>query len=448
MRGFILCILLLLSACDQSVKSGKANSVDKKLPETLVVVTRNAPTTYYEDRDETAGLEYDLASAFARHFKMEVRFEVVDSIGEVLDYLKQGKAHIAAAGLTRTDARLKQGYEFGPEYFQVQQQLVCRRDNGGIPSSVAELKDKKIEVIADSSYVERLKELQLENPELKWTEVEDMGTEQLLEKVWLKQLDCTVADSNIVNINRRYYPELVVAFPLSEDQSLSWIISNDWTDLQSYIESWLQQAEDSGELAAINDRYYGHVDLFDYVDLRKFISRIKSRLPKYKDDFIHYSNEHALDWTLLASQAYQESHWNPKSKSPTGVRGLMMLTRVTAKAMGVENRLDAKQSIRGGAKYLAKMFDRIPHQIRDENRVWMALAAYNVGFGHLRDARKLAVELGKDPDTWADLKQVFPLLSQKKYYKKLQYGYARGSEPVRYVQRIRDYQQVLLQNLK
>ena len=126
----------------------------------------------------------------------------------------------------------------------------------------------------------------------------------------------------------------------------------------------------------------------------------------------------------------------------------MMLTLPTAKAMGVTNRLDARQNIQGGARYLAKMFDRIPEHIVDENRVWMALAAYNVGFGHLRDARTLAKRLEKNPDVWADLKQVFPLLSQKKYYKTVKYGYARGSEPVRYVQRIRDYQQVLLQNLK
>ena len=443
-----LSVVLMLTACEGSVGTADKNDAVNQLPETLVVVTRNAPTTYYEERDEFAGMEFDLANLFASHYQIKVRFEVVDSIGEVLDYLKQGKAHIAAAGLTRTDERLQQGFEFGPEYFNVQQQVICRRDTGSIPKSVKDLVEKQLEVIADSSYVERLKELQLEIPQLKWTEVEDMGTEQLLEKVWLKQLDCTVADSNIVNINRRYYPELVVAFPLSEDQSLAWIIASDWAHLRPHIETWLLQAEQNGDIATINERYYGHVEIFDYVDMKKFISRIETRLPKYKDMIKKASTEHVIDWTLIAAQAYQESHWNPKSRSPTGVRGLMMLTQLTAKAMGVSNRLDAAQSIRGGARYLAKMFDRLPHQVQGENRAWMALAAYNVGYGHLKDARKLAIKLEKDPNNWADLKQVFPLLAQKKYYKQLQYGYARGSEPVRYVQRIRDYQQVLLQNLK
>jgi membrane-bound lytic murein transglycosylase F len=326
--------------------------------------------------------------------------------------------------------------------------VVCRRDNGAVPRKVEELVGKNIEVIASSSYVERLQELSQQIPGLKWTEVSDAGTEQLLEKVWLKQIDCTVADSNIVSINRRYYPELLVAFPLAEDQALAWILADNWKHLGPDLEQWLEQIEQNGDLAAIHEKYYGHVDIFDYVDMRQFISRIKTRLPKYREDFVRESKVAGVDWSLLAAQAYQESHWNPHAKSPTGVRGMMMLTLNTAKSVGVKNRLDAKQSIKGGARYLARMIKRVPESVQGENRVWLALAAYNVGFAHLQDARILAEQLGKNPDSWTELKQVLPLLSQKKYYKKLKYGYARGSEPVTYVQRIRDYQQVLLQGLK
>lgn len=434
--------LLLLVGCD-----GKTEPLTG-FPDTLVVVTRNAPTSWYEGRDGVAGPEYDLITAFASRHEVAVRFEVVDSIAEVLAWINEGKAHIAAAGLTVTEQRQQQGFEFGAEYYQVQQQVVCRRDNGALPKDVAGLVGKNLQVIASSSYVERLQELRNEAPDLVWDEVDDMGTEQLLEKVWLKQIDCTVADSNIVNINRRYYPELVVAFPITEDQSLSWVIASKWKHLKQDVDAWLEQAEQSGELAEIYEKYYGHVEFFDYVDMRKFIGRIKSRLPKYRADFVAAAEKHGLDWTLLAAQGYQESHWNSKSKSPTGVRGLMMLTLNTAKAMGVKNRLDARQSIMGGAKYLAKMLKRIPEQVQRDDRLWQALASYNVGFGHLQDARVLAQELGKNPDSWTELKQVLPLLSQKKYYKKLKYGYARGSEPVHYVQRIRDYHQVLLQNIK
>ena len=443
MRQLALCylVILLLAGCDV-LSPGRQG-----LPETLVVVTRNAPTTWYQGREEPEGPELDLVRSFAEQAGIDYRFEIVDSISEVLDWIQSGKAHIAAAGLTHTEQREQQGLVFGPPYATVQQQVVCRRQHGDLPETVADLVGKRIEVIADSSYVERLNELKLEVGALTWDEVQDMGTEQLLERVWNREIDCTIADSNIVSINRRYFPELVVAFPFSEEQSLAWVVADDWRHLVGDLETWLEQITSNGQLAAIDERYYGHVELFDYVDMRKFVTRIEQRLPKYVEDFRRVAGEHGLDWMLLAAQAYQESHWNPKAKSPTGVRGIMMLTLATAKQMGVKSRLDPRQSIEGGARYLARMLGRIPESVEGDNRLWFALAAYNVGFGHLRDARKLAESLGRNPDVWFDLKEVLPLLSQKKYYKTLQYGYARGSEPVRYVQRIREYHQVLQRKL-
>lgn len=433
---FILVIVFSLNSC----------SKENTYPDTLTVVTRNAPTTWYQGRDGPQGPEYDLIMSFSRFINVPVKIQVVASISKALQLIKQDKAHLAAAGLTDTDKRRDQNILFGAEYHQVQQQVVCRRSNKARPKAVKDLIGKSIHVIANSSYIERLTELKNEHVDLTWTEVDDMDTEQLLKAVWQKKIDCTIADSNIVSINRRYYPELVVAFPLFETQSLAWVINEKWRFLEDDIENWLEQAEESGELAAIHEKYYGHIDLFDFVDMRAFNRRIKSRLPKYKTLFDKASAKYNLEPSLLAAQAYQESHWNPKAKSPTGVRGMMMLTKNTAKEMGVTNRIDVKQSIEGGAKYLAKMIKRIPKEVTGENRVWFALAAYNIGFGHLRDARVLAEKLGKDKNSWVDLKQILPLLAQKKHYKSLKYGYARGSEAKSYVQRIRNYQQVLNQS--
>jgi membrane-bound lytic murein transglycosylase F len=439
LAGFLL--MFLLAACGNT-------PVETKLPDELIVVSRNAPTTWYQGRDELLGPEYDLIQSFAEYYKIPFRLESVDSIGEVLDWMQQGKAHIAAAGLTDTEKRRAEGFLFGPQYYEVQQQVVCRRANGKLPRKIEDLIGKNIQVIADSSYVELLHQIKQQHPRLRWQEVEDMGTEQLLEQVWQKKIDCVLADSNIVSINRRYYPELVVAFPISEPQPLAWIINSKWPQLEGYIEDWLNHITESGQLAVIQEKYYGHVEIFDYVDMRKFIRRIKTLLPKYRTEFEQAAIKYKLDWTLLAAQSYQESHWNARAKSPTGVRGMMMLTLNTARQMGVKSRLDAHQSIQGGAKYMARMIGRIPDSVEGEDRIWLALASYNVGFAHLRDALSLAPEIGKNPDYWVDVKELLPLLSQKKFYKKLKYGYARGLEPVEYVQRIRDYQQVLIQQLK
>jgi len=440
-----LIAVLSISACDDS---GTSFSLFKEhLPQTLVVISRNAPTTWYEGVEELQGPEHDLIESFADYHDITFRIENADSIGEVIQRLQQGDAHLAAAGLTKTEERIQQGLLFGPEYYSVEQQVVCRRGQGDLPTNVEELQEKTIQVIADSSYVERLQELKVSYPDLQWQEVEEIGTEQLLQRVWLKEIDCTVADSNIVSINRRYFPELKVTFALTGEQSLAWVVNPDWQHIIPEINEWLEVIEANGQLGAILEKYYGHVELFDYVDMRKFLFRIKQRLPKYRSLFEQYAKQHDFDWTLVAAQAYQESHWNRRAKSPTGVRGIMMLTLTTAKSVDVDNRLDAKQSIQGGVKYLARLINRIPERVKGENRLWYALAAYNVGMGHLMDAMKLAKKMGKDDTLWVDLKTVLPLLAQKKYYKKLKYGYARGSEPVRYVQRIRDYQQVLQQHL-
>lgn len=407
----------------------------------IVVATRNAPTTYYVGSHGPRGFEYEMIRDFARHLGVAVRLEVRHSIREVLDAVRNGAADLAAAGLTRTPAR-QQAFLAGPDYFDVRQQVVCRR-GGAVPDTIAELADVKLAVIADSSYVERLEFLSGDFPELAWRTVHGKSTEQLLGAVWRGEIDCAVADSNIVRINRRYYPELVVAFDLTEPQPLAWMMPPGATQLGLAVAGWLKEYAAIGGLAVLEERYYGHVEVFDYVDVRVYYRRVMQRLPRYKPLFRTAAERHDLPWTLLAAQSYQESHWNPEARSPTGVRGLMMLTRITARAVGVENRLDPKQSVFGGARYLSRMIARVPDRVVGPDRIWFALAAYNVGMGHMHDAQTLARRLGRNPYRWADLEDVLPLLSQKAYYKDLKYGYARGTEPVRYVARIRDFRDIL-----
>jgi len=412
----------------------------------LIILTRNSPSTYYFDAEgNPVGFEYDLSKALADSLNVEVEYKLFDSIDGILQAMSKGEGHLAAAGLTLTDNRAK-NFMFGPSYKTVQQQVVCHR-RANLPNNVEELQQRSLLIVAESSYEESLKALQLSYPELKWQVTSELSTEQVLEKVAEKEVDCTVADSNIIAINRRYYPELMVAFPLSEPQDLAWILPNESEYFKEYVSSWLEQIKDSSNLDVINERYYGYVDIFDYYDNHVFQKRIKKRLPKHQKLFEQAAKPYAFSWTLLAAQGYQESGWNSTARSPTGVRGLMMLTRNTAESLGVKNRLDPKQSINGGAKYLDKMIKRIPDEVAAEDKIWFALAAYNVGFAHLQDARKLAVQLQKNPNSWHDMKSVLPLLSQKQYYKTLRYGYARGSEPVHYIDRIRYYHDVLVAQL-
>ena len=181
---------------------------------------------------------------------------------------------------------------------------------------------------------------------------------------------------------------------------------------------------------------------------RRFYHHIETRLPQYRRQFEEVAQAYGISWTLLAAQAYQESRWDRHAVSPTGVKGLMMLTRDTASSLGIRNREDPTKSIEGGARYFQSLEKRLPRHIGKADRVWIALAAYNVGMGHVKDAQRLARRMGKNPDSWKDLKTMLPLLAQKPYYKTLQYGYARGWEPVQYVKRIRAYHALLGQYLR
>ncbi|MGH8273955.1 MAG: membrane-bound lytic murein transglycosylase MltF, partial [Gammaproteobacteria bacterium] len=437
----VVCGLLAFAACSPRYGGPHTLAAIKKRGR-LVVLTRNSPTTYYiGNAGRPTGPEYQMVLAFAQSIGVKPKFVIEDSVQALLTDFAHGKGDMVAAGITRTRTRRKH-FGFGPAYQQVTQQVVCRRD-GPRPDSITGLEKVHLAVIADSSYIERLQTLKKKYPGLHWKTVPGESTETLLRRVWRSKLDCTVADSDIVAINRRYFPNLVVAFNLSAPQHLAWVVPRGAGALRTAMQHWFSRYRANGELAALMQRYYASVKVFDYVNIRAFDRKIKNVWPKYRRLFERAGDKHGIPPLVLAAQAYQESRWNPRAESPTGVRGMMMLTLNTARFIGVENRFNPAASIRGGAAYLAHLEKKLKGNIARPARIWFALAAYNIGLYHLRDARRLARKLGKNPDDWRDLVKVLPLLGEKRYFRHLKYGYARGLRAVRYVRRIRDYADIL-----
>ncbi len=444
MKLIALCLLslTLLIAC------GDAQPHLEEIKERgeLHVLTRYSPTTYYVKGEELAGFEYELAKRFAEYLNVKLKIIVPDNLTDMLQLIEQGQADIAAAGLTVTPDR-QDHIRFGPVYQEVRQQLVYKNGHHR-PKNLADLGDGQLEVVANSSHAELLKSYQQDIPSLHWTENKELDSSGLLELVNLEMIDYTIADSNEFAATQPFYPELRVAFDVSDPQPLAWAmpLTEDHTLYQEVVK-FFDHLEESGDLDRLIEKYYGHIRRFDYVDTRTFHRRILTRLPQYQHFFQQAAEKYGFDWRLLAAIAYQESHWDPKAVSSTGVKGLMMLTQSTAKQMGITDRSDPKQSILAGAAYLANIRSRLPAQItRDEDRLWMALAAYNIGLGHLEDARVLAQKQGANPNLWTDVKKYLPLLSKKKWYQQTKHGYARGGEPVRYIENIRRYYDILLQS--
>ncbi|MBA1437895.1 MAG: membrane-bound lytic murein transglycosylase MltF [Epsilonproteobacteria bacterium] len=411
----------------------------------LNVVLLNTPSTYYIGPDGPSGFEYDLIKDYSEHLGVDLNITSVHTIKEALGYVGDKNIDIISASLTKTPAREKL-YHFGPSYFEVQEQVVCYRGMLGsihFPRDVEDLEGLEMMIGEDTSYVETLQSLKNDGFEINVTLSAEHSTEELLEMVSKHKIDCTLADSNIYSINLKYFPDIAMAFAISNREQLAWILPEDAKKLEADMYAWLNKYVQQGKMAQLKDHYYSQVLFFDYYNTKMFYKRMKNRLPKYEKYFKEAAMKFSIPWTLLAAVSYQESHWNPRAKSFTGVRGMMMLTKTTAKLLGIKNRLDPKQSIIGGTRYLKQMIHNVPKSVEGENRLKFALAAYNIGGGHIQDAMRLAKRLGLNPNIWSDLKRVLPLLSQKRYYRTLCFGYARGSEPVRYVEAIYDFESIL-----
>ena len=408
----------------------------------LVVITRNSPTTYYEDTDGPAGLEYEMAKMFADELDVELILVVPDSLNDLLNQIANNSVHIAAAGLTITNDR-EEIFLFGPAYQEITEQLVYNVANKR-PKKLSQVDGGTLEVVANSSHEERLKYLKDLIPNLTWKSNRELESEELLQMVSDDIIEYTIADSNTLLLNQRFLINLRVAFDISEPQQLAWALpKTDDNSLFHEVQKFFRKIKRNGELTRMIERNYGHVESFDYVGTKIYRRHIETRLPRYQKLFEDAAASQNVDWRLMAAMGYQESHWNPNAVSPTGVRGIMMLTLKTAKDLNVKNRIDPEQSISGGTRYFKQTKDRIDKNIPEPDRTLMAMAAYNVGYGHIQDAREITRKLNKNPNRWVDVKEVLPLLAKRKWYKKTRYGYARGWEPVHYVENIRSYYDIL-----
>ncbi|MDP5145013.1 membrane-bound lytic murein transglycosylase MltF [Shewanella sp. ULN5] len=439
---FVILFAVTLLAC-QPVETPQSEDVISPVTKRteLRVGTLYGPQIYLNSEElGESGFDFEMANKFADYLGLPLQMVPFTNRKQLFQALKEGKIDIIAAGIAKTPSRSQQ-FKLGPTMYKVNQVLVYKEGTPE-PKDIASLPGE-ITVASHSSSVHTLTQLQKNHPDLAWNQVNEQDYDDLFALVANGDINYTISDSNSLLINQRFLPELRAGMILEEKLEVVWLLPADESDrLMSKLLAFWHKEKRAGTLEHLNEKYFGHVKRFDYVDTRAFIRAIDNVLPEYRSMFEQYAGD--FDWRKLAATSYQESHWNPSARSPTGVRGMMMLTRPTAEYVGVNDRLDAEQSIRGGAIYLKDMIDRLPESIPDSQRIWFALASYNIGMGHVEDARKLTQSMGMDPSSWRDVKKVLPLLQQSKYYKQTRYGYARGSEAVHYVDSIRRYYDTLV----
>lgn len=417
----------------------------------LVILTLRGPTTTEilpgaskNSADDQTGFEHDLATLFAKELGVRATFKVASSHANLILLLAANRAHIAAAGLTPSP-NLRQQFAFSPAYKTLQYQLIYRTATKR-PKNVGALGGLKMVVIAETPAHDIARELTATTPTLAIEVLpHESSTEDLLKAVDASRADVALIDANAFAVSRRLYPDLNQAFSVGRAAKVAWAFSEaaDY-DLQQSSVKFFEKIRGNGVLNRLLDRYYGHVSRIQPVDTEALLEKIQTALPKLRAHFHEAEQLTGIDWRVLAAVGYQESHWNPLATSPTGVRGVMMLTEDTADRMKVNNRLEARDSIIGGAQYIALLRDTVPARIPEPDRTWLALAAYNQGYGHLEDARILTARQGLNADTWLDVRKAYPKLTEPEYFETLKHGYCRGNEAVQFVENIRNYTDMLM----
>ena len=400
------------------------------------------PPHYFPSKVKERGYDFELVSHYATSIDVELEIIKTNTSDEIIFLLNQGKVDIGILGSSPEfdQKNIKNVVTYNNSKWYV----IGNRANRQLPKSIDSIEPNTMIVANGSNASFILHSIEEDYSSLLWDELKNTNVRSILERINENHSKISIISEDIYVYYQYLFPETKKIFVLPIKYPSRWLVKNNNNLSFLYsINSFFNKYKQNGKLEKIGKTYYEHLNAFDYVDIRYYLKRIDKKLPKYKKYFVEAAKNSALDARIIAAVSYQESHWNRKARSPTGVRGMMMLTLDTAKRVGVKNRLNAKQSIFGGAKYLKILYESLSNTIKEPDRLWFTLAAYNIGLGHVEDARTITKSQGDNPNSWIDVEKHIPKLSQKKWHKKTKYGFARGHESIEFVRRVRRYYDIL-----
>ena len=431
-------VLININGCSKEsskLKQIKSNGI-------LRIALVADPPHYFPNKVKEMGYDFELASHYATSIGVELEIIKTNTSNEIIFLLNQGKVDIGILGSSPEFDQ--KNIENVVTYNNSKWYVIGNRANRQLPKSIDSIEPNTMIVANGSNASFMLHSIGEDYPSLLWDELKNTNVRSILERINENHSKISIISEDIYAYYQYLFPETKKIFVLPIKYPSRWLVKNNNNLSFLYsINSFFNKYKQNGKLEKIGKTYYEHLSAFDYVDIRYYLKRINKKLPKYKKYFVEAAKNSALDARIIAAVSYQESHWNRKARSPTGVRGMMMLTLDTAKRVGVKNRLNAKQSIFGGAKYLKILYESFSNTIEEPDRLWFTLAAYNIGLGHVEDARTITKSQGDNPNSWIDVEKHIPKLSQKKWYKKTKYGFARGHEPIEFVRRVRRYYDIL-----
>jgi membrane-bound lytic murein transglycosylase F len=431
--------------------------------EDLVVLVRPGPVVYFPGIDgNIEGLDADLARLYAAQRKMTLRFVAIDTAAELLSALGSGEAHIGMGGMLRplADAKPRAAsaaaippadgvsvaapdVAWTSGYYTVESLLIYNTD-GFKPANWDDLEGATVAYLDASDHEPEIDAVRSVHPAVRWAPLALPSPVSLVARVSEGMPSYAIVGSLAAAIARNIYLDFEVAFPVGGRRQLAWAVPGRFPELRADVERFFERVKRDGTLDRLTERYLPDSRQFQRLDASGLLERMRTVLPQYRTLFHDTQEKTGIEWRLLAALAYQESKWDASATSETGVRGFMQITEDTARHLGVKDLLDPAQNVLAAGRYLRDLKEKMPLRIQEPDRTWLALAAYNIGLGHLEDARVLAQRLGLNPDHWKDVKKVLPLLALPEHYEKAKLGFARGGMPVAFVDRVRGYYDVLL----
>ncbi|OUR79775.1 transglycosylase [Colwellia psychrerythraea] len=404
----------------------------------LRVITRNSPETYFLWRGELLGFEYELMRKFADIHKVKLVIVVADSYEEMLELLAEGKGDIIAAGLSRTKARTKQitnaKLATSIRYNRVKEQLVAHQESMPI-NKLIDLQGRTITIRKSSSFWATAQRLAKDFGANIVIANEDIATEILISQVADKEIDLTIADSNLIAIESSFRPQIITPLTFKEDVPYAYLVRKNNPQLLAYLNEFVRKYYRGTFYNVVKNKYFYNEKLQKSHKEHRLVSG--STLSPYDDIVRAYVQPYNFDWRLIVSQMYQESRFNPLASNATGAFGLMQMLPRTAAELGVDDLKDPEQAIASGVQYLDWTRDRFSKDLAVQEQIFFSLASYNAGYGHVKDAQRLARQLGLRSDRWFNnVEKAMLLLQRRQYYKKARFGYVRGREPVNYVRDI------------
>ena len=431
----------------------------------LVVLVRPGPAFYFPGPDGAlTGFDVDLARQFAAEKKLLLKFALADSAADVLAAIAKGEAHIGAGGLYRPLASTAAGKVATPPHAAeaaaiaavvsppdvlwttrvatAEPVLIYNRD-GYKPANWKDLEGATVAFVPDAGFDYEIATARIAHPGIRWDALPP-SVAGLISQVSDGTIGYAIVGSLAASLARNIYLDFDVAFPAGAKRDIAWAVAPRLGNLRQDLDRFILKLGRDGTLARLADRYMPDPGQIQRIDAELLQEKIRTVLPQYRSLFHDGQEKSGIEWRLLAAIAYQESQWDPTATSATGVRGIMQITEDTAKHLGIRDLQDPAQNVVAAARYLRDLKAKMPARIHEPDRTWLALASFNIGLGHLEDARVLAQKQKLDPDLWSDVKKVLPLLALPEYYEQTKLGYARGGMPVAFVDRVRGYYDVLL----